>query len=175
MKKFILAIAIAAALPTFVAKAQTRINKPQQAQATQMLQGPGPVIAGSFDYKNVPDKAKKFIETNFKGVNVMKVEKEFGPDKYDITLANGVELEFNAKGDLDEIEGLNAPLPYSVVKAILPAAAAKTLETKAAHNAVKSIDVEKSYFEVEFVKQLNLNLKEMKFDNAGKTLKVEKY
>lgn len=174
MKKFILTLVIFAAVPAFMVNAQAKRNN-RTATQVEMVQGPGPVISGSYDYKKVPEKARKFIETNFAGVNVMRVEKEFGPEQYDITLANGVELDFNAKGDLEEIDGQNSPLPYSVVKAILPAAAAKTLETKSAHNAVKSIDVEKSYFEVEFVKQMSLNLKEMKFDAKGNTMKIEKY
>lgn len=170
-KSVIISCVVALAVMTQYASAQATSCQNSSSQI-MFAQGPGPVIAGSFDYNKVPEKAKKFISDNFKGIKVMRVEKEFASNTYEITMQNGVEVDFNSKGEVKEIDGKNNPLSAELVKAVLPAAAYKTLTTKTLHNNVKQIDIEKGTYEVDFVK--SATVKEIKFDVKGNILKIEK-
>lgn len=80
--------------------------------------GIGPVISGSVDYKDIPDKARKFLEKNCDGHAIVKCEHEYAADNYEIDLADGIEMEFDAKGELRDIE---APEGYSLSPTLLRA------------------------------------------------------
>lgn len=135
------------------------------------LQGPGIAVQGSESYNTVPDKAKNFIADNFRQEKIMNVEKEFESGDFEIILSNGVELDFDRNGDLEEIEGLNSPLSYEIVKKLLPAAAYSMLSDEAVHHNVRKIEIDNGSYEVEFVKSVNSSYKAMKFDNVGNLLK----
>lgn len=78
---------------------------------------PGIVMAGSQNYSKLPEKARKFVTKHFKGVQVTKCEEYFAKGKYEVELANGIDIDFNRKGDVVEIDAPdNAYLAASVVK-----------------------------------------------------------
>lgn len=59
-----------------------------------------------FSFEQLPDAAKTFVDSNYKGVGVVYVTKEddwFRPD-YDVMLSNGILLEFSHSGSLKKIE-----------------------------------------------------------------------
>lgn len=80
--------------------------------------GIGPVVSGSVDYKDIPGKARKFLEKNCDGHAIVKCQHEYAADDYEIDLADGIEMEFDSKGNLKDIE---APDGYSLSPTLLRA------------------------------------------------------
>ena len=66
--------------------------------------GIGPVVSGSIDYSKIPSKARKFLEKHCDGHAVVKCQKEYSSGGFDIALADGIEMEFDAKGALVGIQ-----------------------------------------------------------------------
>lgn len=134
----IAAFAIAAA-PAFEAEAQIYGG------------GPGIAIAGSADISQLPAKSQEFIKKHFKDVAVKTCEKFFAKGKYEVELANGVDLEFNTKGEIIEVDAPdNTILAPSVVKDILPHKAYSRLEKDGMTGYVEAIEFNKGKaYEVE--------------------------
>ncbi|MCM1110448.1 MAG: PepSY-like domain-containing protein [Clostridium sp.] len=126
------ALIIGMATPSFVAEAQF------------VGGGPGIAVAGSTDVSQLPSKAKSFIDKHFKGVAVRSCEKYFAKGKYEVELSNGVDLEFNTKGEIVEIDAPdNMVLLSSVVKDFLPKKAYERLEKDGMAGSVESIEFRK--------------------------------
>lgn len=83
--------------------------------------GVGPVISGSVSYDDMPSKARKFLERHCDGHAVVRLDKEFASGNYNVRLADGIDLGFNSKGNITEIE---APEGYclapTLLKAVVP-------------------------------------------------------
>ena len=83
--------------------------------------GIGPVVSGSVAYGDIPSKARKFLERHCDGHAIVRIEKEFASDEYDVRLANGIDLGFNGKGNVVAVE---APDGYCLspilLKAVVP-------------------------------------------------------
>lgn len=111
------------------------------AQAPQFGSSPGIVMAGSQDVSKLPGKAKKFINKHFKDVSVAKCEQNFVKDEYDVELANGVDIEFNSKGEVMEIDAPdNYYLAPQVAKDLLHDSAFAHLEKNGLTSKVESIE-----------------------------------
>ncbi len=54
----------------------------------------------------LPASAQTYIKENYAGVNVtyVKMEKEAMGTKYDVRLDNGIELEFDGEGVLEDVD-----------------------------------------------------------------------
>lgn len=103
---------------------------------------PGIVMAGSADYSQLPEKAQSFIKKHFKNVGVRTCEKYFAKGKYEVELQNGVDLEFNTKGELIEIDAPgNSLLPSTVVKDVMPKKAYERLVKDGFADNVESIEL----------------------------------
>lgn len=103
---------------------------------------PGIVIAGSQNYDQLPEKAKAFVEKHFKDVGIKTCERYFAKGKYEIELTDGIDLEFDMKGNLVEIDAPdNTLLPAAVVKDIMPAKAYERLEKDGFSAMVESIEL----------------------------------
>lgn len=141
-KKIIMALAAAALM--LPAVAQTRIPNKAEARALAEQYGntPGLAVAGSTDQANLPQTARDFLNKHYKNVAVIKVEREFLDNSYEVDLANGVEMEFNAAGQITSIDTADGmALKESVVKDILPSEAYRQL---------KKVHQEKNVDEIEF-------------------------
>lgn len=83
--------------------------------------GIGPVVSGSVNYDDIPSKARKFLERHCDGHAVVKIDKQFASGEYDLRLADGIDLEFDAKGN---VIGVEAPEGYclspTLLKAVVP-------------------------------------------------------
>lgn len=112
---------------------------------------PGIVMAGSADYSQLPKKAQAFIEKHFKNVGVRTCEKYYAKGKYEVELQNGVDLEFNTKGELIEVDAPdNSLLPIAVVKDVMPRKAYDRLEKDGYIGNVESIELNRGkVYEVE--------------------------
>ena len=62
-------------------------------------------------FDNIPAKSRKFLQKNCDGHAIVKCEKQFASGDYEISLADGIAMEFDAKGNMTEIE---APDGYSL-------------------------------------------------------------
>lgn len=115
-----------------------------QADAQVIGGGPGIAMAGSTDISKLPDKAKSFINKHFKDVAVRTCERYYAKGKYEVELVNGVDLDFNTKGEIIEIDAPgNTVLAQSIVKDILPHKAYSRLEQDGLADNVESIEFKK--------------------------------
>lgn len=113
-------------------------------QAQAFGSGPGIAMAGSTDISKLPDKAKSFIDKHFKDVAVRTCERYYAKDKYEVELVNGVDLEFNSKGEITEIDAPgNTVLAQTVVKDMLPRKAYDRLVSDGMVDNVESIEFKK--------------------------------
>lgn len=105
---------------------------------------PGIAIAGSATSSQLPDKAKSFIKKHFKDVGMRCCENYYAKGKIEVELNNGVDLEFDTKGQIVEIDAPdNMLLSSTVVKEILPHKAYSRLEKDGLINSVESIEFSK--------------------------------
>lgn len=90
------------------------------AQTDVMYKGVGPVVAASESPSALPKKAQRFLDKHFAGIEVVSSEVEFPSKNVDVTLADGSELEFSAKGDLIEIDAPdNAVLSDKLLRSVV--------------------------------------------------------
>jgi len=73
-------------------------------------------IVGESD---LPVEIKTYIETHFPASTISRAVKDKdGTELYEITLTNGVKLEFNKQNEIIDIDG-NSKLPDSVIPSLL--------------------------------------------------------
>ena len=65
--------------------------------------GIGPVEQGSVLFDNIPAKSRKFLQKNCDGHAIVKCDKQFASGDYEISLADGIDMEFDAKGPPTDI------------------------------------------------------------------------
>ncbi len=102
---------------------------------------PGIVLSASSNYAQLPSKAKSFIEKHFKNIGVRVCERYFAKGKFEVELNNGVDVEFDSKGVVTEIEASGkSTLPVSVVKDVMHPKAFSRLESNGLADKVESIE-----------------------------------
>ncbi len=65
------------------------------------------------DVEQLPERSQQFISTHFSGLRIQSVTRD-DDREYDVLLENNYRLEFNANGDIREVEGRD-PLPNSII------------------------------------------------------------
>lgn len=115
-----------------------------QQKARPYVGGPGIAMAGSQNYSALPKEARNFIEKHFKGQKVTKCEQYFAKNKYEVELSNGIDIEFDNKGKVIEIDAPdNQCLSPQVVKSVLHGSAYKRLERDGMLGNVESVEFDK--------------------------------
>jgi hypothetical protein len=68
-------------------------------------------------FEQLPKAAKEFVNANFPGVKTLYITKDddFAFPEYEVALENGVRIQFEHNGSLEQIETRNAPLPAGIV------------------------------------------------------------
>lgn len=133
-------------LLSIVAAALIMAGTPASVQAAPQVNNgmPGIVIAGSQNYSKLPQKARNFIKKHFKSLTVSKCEQYFAKGKYEVELSNGIDIDFNTKGDVNEIDAPdNAYLAPAVVKDLLHRGAYDRLAKDGLQDKVESIEFRK--------------------------------
>lgn len=97
--------------------------------------GVGPVVSGGVDYEALPSKARKFLQKYCDGHAITRCEKEFTSGDFNLMLADGIEMAFDSKGNLIDIE---APESYSLAPGLLKAVVPGKLYNLLDHNGFKS-------------------------------------
>ena len=113
----------------------------------------------------LPANAQNFIKQHFKGetVTAAKLDKEMFDTDYETILSNGVKINFDAKGNWDEIDGRNA-LPASVI----PKSIATFVATNYKGQNVVQIDKKLAGYDIELSGGT-----ELEFDTNGKFLRID--
>ena len=112
--RMLLGVAVLAGA-SFVAVAQGDMPV---AQTPPGFTGIGPVVSGSTSYDQIPKKARKFLEKNCDGHAIVKCERGYLSGQYEVSLADGIDMSFDVKGNLVDIE---APDGYSLSPSLLHA------------------------------------------------------
>lgn len=127
--------------------------------------GVGPVVSGSVDYQALPSKARKFLEKNCDGHAVVKCNKMFTSGEYDIQLADGLEFEFDSKGNVIDTE---APDGYSLSQPLLKAVVPGKLYNLLIHNgfqqSVEAVHRDRSGYRIDVSDPV---FKAVTFDPSG--------
>lgn len=120
------------------------------------------------DVNQLPLSARNFINRHFAKAQVaqIKIDKEMlKSPKYEVVLTNGTEIDFDSKGNWQEIEAAKGSVPASVI----PEFAANYLK---AHNftqeRVTKVDRDRNGYEVKLGSGVSF-----KFDKKGKFLKAD--
>lgn len=116
--------------------------------------------------EELPKKSKKFLKKHFADQEVVTVdiEKEDDQIKYEVNLANGTSLEFNEKGNVQEIES-ESKLPDSVIP--------RKIRKYVTANYPEQVIVE---WEIESPNQHEVELDngiDLEFDKRGNFLQIE--
>lgn len=119
------------------------------------------------DSTQLPEAARTFIAKYFPGTGVahIKIEKEFLDGKqYDVILTNGIDLDFDSKGEWKEIDGHRQVLPAAVV----PEKIRQYIEKNYREVGVTSLDRDRKGFDVKLTNGL-----ELKFSPAQVFLRID--
>lgn len=120
------------------------------AQNQVFYEGVGPVVAGSVSTANLPKNANKYINRYFSDQNVIEVEKEFLDNEYDVKLSSGIELTFNKRGHIIEIDAPdNLALNEKTVRSLLPGNAYEYLYKNKYSSNIETVKKTRQGYEVD--------------------------
>lgn len=124
-------------------------------------------FAENIDPNQVPNSLRQFVATHYgKNVTITKAERErkSGAFEYEITLSNGVEIDYGISEEWLEVEDLNG-VPTTIVGEQI------TTHVTTAYPNAKVVKIERKHpgYEVELS-----NGTEFIYDRAGKFLRVDK-
>lgn len=113
----------------------------------------------------LPANAQEFIKQHFKGATVTsaKLDKEMFDTDYETTLSNGVKINFDSKGNWDEID-----CRTGVPAAVIPKSIATFIATNYKGQNVVQIDKKIAGYDIELSKGT-----ELEFDVNGKFLRID--
>lgn len=135
--------------------------------------GVGPVVSGSLDFSKIPSKARKFLQKHCDGHAVVKCEKIYSSGDISLALADGIEMEFDAKGNLVDIEApANYSLAPTLLKAVVPGRLFNLLDHNGFQSSVEAVHHDRSGYKLEISDPV---FDEVCYDSSGVlTLVVEK-
>jgi len=115
---------------------------------------------------DLPAPAQTFIKTNFpnQATSYILEDKEITETEYKVQFTGGTEVEFDGKGNWEELDANRGSLPTSV----LPKAIADYIEKNYKGLAVEKLDRKHYGYKLEFTTDL-----ELEFDANGKFLRID--
>lgn len=114
----------------------------------------------------LPATVNTFVTKNFPGKTITYAEKdvEFGGTKYEVMLNDGAKIEFDKKGNWDNVDCKTKAVPASLV----PAAIAQYVKAHYPNTVIVKIDKERGGYEIELSNDLDL-----KFNSKGKLIGID--
>lgn len=106
----------------------------------------------------LPKAAQDFISKNFSGHKVSQAVKDKGmiSTDYEVWLDNGVKIEFDSKGNWEEVDGKNdAAIPTGFIPAKITSYVSKNFPT----HKISKIEKDSNKFDVELTNGLDLEFK----------------
>jgi len=113
--------------------------------------------------EQLPAAAKTFVKTHFKGQSITYAEKD--ATSYECRLSDGTEIDFDRKGNWDNVESSNKAIPSSLV----PQAIQQYVKTKYGKHVITKIDKERYGYEIELSNDLDL-----KFTKKGQFIGIDR-
>lgn len=127
--------------------------------------GVGPVVSGSVDFASIPSNARKFLQKHCDGHAVVKCEKQYTSGNYEIELADGIEMEFDSKGKIVEIEAPdNYSLSPTLLKAVVPGKLYNLLDHNGFSECVESVHHDSAGYRLEVADPV---FEQVCYDSAG--------
>lgn len=114
----------------------------------------------------LPVTAQNFLKTHFAGQEptyILQDKEAFSTD-YEVQFASGIEVEFDGKGNWEDVDGNHTAIP----QAIVPKAIASYIKTNFPNVPVIKIDKGKWGYEVD----LNNGL-ELEFNSRGNFIRID--
>lgn len=71
-------------------------------------------------FENLPENSQKFVHTHFKGTEISYIKQEsdfFLWKSYDLFFVNGSKIEFDRKGNWEEVDCMRDEVPAAIVPA----------------------------------------------------------
>lgn len=97
-------------------------------------------VPASVESSGLPVAAKSFIKKHFEGKTIVKYEKKFWSNSYELELSDGTDLDFDSQGKCTEVSVPDrGVLPAVLVRDMLPAEACRTLSDQGALDSVEEI------------------------------------
>lgn len=114
----------------------------------------------------LPLNAQSFLNAHFAGQEPTYIvsDNETFSTEYKVQFANNIEVEFDGKGNWEEVDGNHQAIPVAVI----PKAIASYIKTNFANTTVTKIDKGTWGYEVD----LSNNL-ELEFNSKGKFLRID--
>ena len=115
----------------------------------------------------LPEQSRQFLSTHFAGIPVahIKIDKDFlFVDNYDVILTDGTNVEFNRKGEWEEVQRHGAAIPRTIV----PAFIRKYVRQNYPAATIVAISRDRRDYEVDLDNKL-----ELKFDLKGKLIEID--
>ena len=134
-------------------------------------QGVGPAVAGTTSLGSLPRESCDFIDHHFHDAVVERVMQEYAEARgYEVSLADGTDIEFNAKGEWTEVDGGDGlTLPEHLLRDLLPDRARHTLEQRGVITAVETLKRSPKGYKVEL---RGVELDDYRFDSHGNLLSI---
>lgn len=111
---------------------------------TSSAQLPGPAVAGSTDFDKLPEAAQQTLNQKFTDMTVQRVMQDYDDKDYNVTLVNGIKVEFDAQGQLTEVEAPRGQnLSFDLVKALVPSKAYRRLQADGMLRRIEGIEFKK--------------------------------
>lgn len=160
-------LAIALAIPA--------ANAQQQQMPREYGGNPGIAVSSeSSSISDLPQPALKFLSHYYKGVNVNKVKRDYIPNTFDVDLADGTEIEFDAQGKILEIDAPdNAVLKAGLVRDLVGRKMYDKLKSNGQANNVESIDFTYQNGKLIKVETASLASQELIFDLNGNLVIID--
>lgn len=118
------------------------------------------------DYEQLPSAAKSFIEADFPMQTIAYITKDTDllDTAYNVHFANGMEIEFNSKGEWEEISSVSSPIDSKYI----PRQIIDAVATRWPGEKFKKIERYKYGYEVELTNHL-----ELKFDKMFRLTEID--
>lgn len=114
----------------------------------------------------LPAKAQTFLKEHFANENTLAIvkDKETFSTDYKVRFSNNTEVEFDSKGNWEEIDGNHNPIPTAAIPAKIAS------YVKSNYKETSIIKIDKGYwgYEVDLSNGI-----ELEFDSNGKFLRID--
>ena len=116
--------------------------------------------------EQLPASAKTFVKKYFPQATIEYATKdtEFMDTTYEVRLSDGTEVDFDKKGNWDNVDCKTKAVPASLV----PAAIAQYVKAHYPNTVIVKIDKERSGYDIELSNDLDL-----KFNSKGKLIGID--
>ena len=116
--------------------------------------------------EQLPAPAKTFVKKYFPQATIEYATKdtEFMGTTYEVRLSDGTEVDFDKKGNWDNVDCKTKAVPASLV----PAAIAQYVKAHYPNTVIVKIDKERSGYDIELSNDL-----ELKFNSKGKLIGID--